>query len=69
MGKLFNKLLACTLLLFFTISVFGQIYKNKVVDSDYSYAGKFNQYSSFGFVKNKDFNGIIRYLCIPLQDR
>jgi len=28
-----------------------------VVDSDYSYAGKFHKYSSFGFIKNKSFKG------------
>ena len=28
-----------------------------VVDSDYSYSGKFNRYSSFGFIKNENFKG------------
>ena len=53
-----RPLLTPILIVLFVVIITGciPIYEY-VVDSDYSYAGKFHRYSSFGFIKNKNFKG------------
>lgn len=53
-----RPLLAHFLIVLFIVIITGCIPMYEyVVDSDYSYSGKFNRYSSFGFIKNENFNG------------
>ncbi len=53
-----RPLLAPFLIVLFVVIITGciPIYEY-VVESDYSYAGKFNRYSSFGFIKDENFKG------------
>jgi len=53
-----RPLLTPILIVLFVVIITGciPIYEY-VVDSDYSYAGNFHRYSSFGFIKNKNFKG------------
>lgn len=53
-----SPLLTPFLTLLFIVIITGCIPMYEyVVDSDYSYAGKFNRYSTFGFIKNRNFKG------------
>ncbi len=53
-----RPLLAPFLIVLFVVIIISCIPMYEyVVDSDYSYSGKFNRYSSFGFIKNENFKG------------